>query len=310
MAFPIAAGSVSYSGTFIPELWSPKLIEKFYDASVLAAISNTDYEGELSSQGDKVIIRTIPTLQINDYQSGQTLTNQRPQSNVVELLIDKGKYWSAVLDDVQKIQSDIELMDMWASDASEQMKIAVDTDVLGTLDDTWNATSGSGGVIATNSGTAAGRVSANINLGSQASPVTVTKADVLDYIVDHGLVLDEANIPEQGRALVMPAWMCAMLKKSDLKDASLTGDGASVLRNGRIGMIDRFTIYMSNLLPKTGANYSIYSVHKNALTFAAQLTKVESLRAESTFGNIMRGLMVYGYKVVDPTAMTVGVVTK
>ncbi len=310
MAYPTAAGSVSYSGTFIPEIWSPKLVEKFYDASVLAAISNTDYEGEIRSQGDKVKIRTIPTLQINDYQSGQNLTLQRPQSNNIELLIDKGKYWAAVLDDVQKVQADIELMDMWSADASEQMKISVDTDVLASLDDTWAATSGNGGAIATNSGTTAGRVSASIDLGSQASPVTLTKVNIIDYVIDHNLVLDEANIPEQGRSLILPAWACAMLKKSDLKDASLTGDGTSVLRNGRIGMIDRTTIYCSNLLPKTGSNYSIYGAHKNALTFASQLTNMETLRAESTFGEIMRGLMVYGFKVVDPTAMTVGVVTK
>ena len=95
MAYPIAAASVvspAYSGTFIPQIWSSKLIEKFYAATVLSAISNTDYEGEIKGQGDLVKIRTTPTLIINDYTSGQTLTNQRPASSVVELLIDKGKY--------------------------------------------------------------------------------------------------------------------------------------------------------------------------------------------------------------------------
>ena len=307
MSYPVAGGSVSYSGTFIPEIWSGKLVAKYYDASVLAAISNTDYEGEISAEGDKVIIRTVPSLVINDYSSGQNLTLQRPTSSKVELLIDKGKYWAAVLDDVQKVQADIALMDMWASDASEQMKIALDTDVLATIDDQ--------GATVTTSGLYAGRISGDgasvgINLGSAAAPVTLTKANVIDYVIDHNLVLDEANIPEQGRYLVLPAWACAMLKKSDLKDASLTGDGTSVLRNGRIGMIDRTTIYNSNLLPAAASKYTVYGGHKSALTFAAQLTKVETLRAESTFGDIMRGLMVYGFKVVDPTAMTVGIITK
>ncbi len=133
MAYPIAAGSTSYSGTFIPEIWSKKLIEKFYASTVLTAISNTNYEGEIRSQGDKVKIRTIPTLNINDYKSGDNLINQRPTSSNVELLIDKGKYWSAIVDDVQDVQSDIGLMNMWAQDAAEQMKIAIDTDVLGLL---------------------------------------------------------------------------------------------------------------------------------------------------------------------------------
>lgn len=294
MAYPIAAGTVSYSGTFIPEIWSKKLIEKFYDATVLTQISNTNYEGEIRSQGDKVKIRTIPSLQINDYKSGQTLVNQRPESNIVELLIDKGKYWSAIVDDVQDVQSDIGLMNMWASDASEQMKITVDTDVLGSI---------VADVAAANKGATAGRVSGNINLGTTGSALALDRTNILDTIIDMAQVLDEQNRPETGRFLVMPFWATALLKKSDIKDASLTGDGTSPLRNGRIGMIDRFTIYQSNNLRKvldTGANcFDIIAGVKQGLTFASQLTKTESLRAESTFGNIMRGLQVYGFKVID-----------
>lgn len=299
MAFPYAAGSVSYSGTFIPEIWSAKLIEKFYDATVLAAISNTNYEGEIKQQGDKVKIRTIPSLQINDYQSGQTLVNQRPTSSVVELLIDKGKYWSAIVDDVQEVQADINLMNMWADDASEQMKIAVDTDVLAAF---------AAAVGSANKGATAGRISSAYNLGTSGSPVTLTKANVLDYIVDMGTVLDEQNVPETGRWLILPAWATGMIKKSDLKDASITGDSQSVMRNGRLGIIDRFTLYGSNLLPKytdgSDTTYDIIAGHKNGLTFASQLIKTEKLRAESTFGDIMRGLQVYGYKMIDSTMVT------
>lgn len=305
MAYPYAAGTVSYSGTFIPEIWSGKLIEKFYDATVLTAISNTNYEGEIRNQGDKVKIRTIPTLQINSYESGQTLVNQRPTSNIVELLIDKGKYWSAVVDDVQDVQSDIGLMNMWAQDASEQMKINIDTDVLGNI-----VTD----VDAKNKGNTAGRISSSLVLGASGSPVQLTKTNVVDFIIDMGQALDEQNIPETGRFLVLPFWASALLKKSDLKDASLTGDGTSPLRNGRLGMIDRFTLYQSNNLTKVTDGsvqaYDILAGHKNGLTFASQLTKTESLRAESTFGNIMRGLQVYGYKVIDGTALVRGYVYK
>jgi len=299
MAYPHASGTVSYSGTFIPEIWSKKLIEKFYDATVLTAISNTDYEGEIRSQGDMVKIRTIPTLTINDYSSGQTLVNQRPESEIVELLIDKGKYWSAIVDDVQDIQADLELMNMWAGDASEQMKIRVDTEVLGSIVPDFAAE---------NKGAAAGRISGNINLGATGSPLAVTKSNILDTILDMGQVLDEQNRPETGRFLVMPYWATTLLKKSDIKDASLTGDGSSPLRNGRVGMIDRFEIYQSNNLPKVvdGGNnaFNFIAGVKNGLTFASQLTKTESLRAESTFGNIMRGLQVYGYKVIDGKSLT------
>jgi hypothetical protein len=299
MAFPHAAGTVSYSGTFIPEIWSKKLIEKFYDATVLTAISNTNYEGEIRSQGDLVKIRTIPTLTINDYQSGQTLVNQRPESEIVELLIDKGKYWSAIVDDVQDVQSDLELMNMWANDASEQMKIRIDTEVLGSIVPDFHEE---------NKGTAAGRISGNINLGETGAPLEVNRDNILDVILDMGQCLDEQNRPETGRFLVMPYWATTLLKKSDLKDASLTGDSQTPLRNGRVGMVDRFTIYQSNNLPKvndsgSSAFYFMGGID-NGLTFASQLTKTESLRAESTFGNIMRGLQVYGYKVIDGRSLT------
>lgn len=294
MPFPIAPGSVSYSGTFIPEIWSKKLIEKFYDSTVLTAISNTNYEGEIRNQGDKVIIRTIPSLSINDYKSGQTLTNQRPESTNVELLIDKGKYWSAIVDDVQDIQSDIGLMNMWAQDASEQMKITIDSQVLGSIVPD---------IGSNNKGATAGRISGNIDLGATGAAISVTKTSVLDYILDMGQVLDEQNRPETGRFLVLPFWATTLLKKSDIKDASLTGDSSTPLRNGRIGMIDRFTIYQSNNLPFVvdGADnaFNFIGGVKQGLTFASQLTKTETLRAESTFGNIMRGLQVFGYKVID-----------
>lgn len=305
MAFPKSAALPQYSGTFIPEIWSKKLIEKFYDSTVLSAISNTMYEGEIKNQGDKVIIRTIPSLAINDYQSGQNLVNQRPESSTVELLIDKGKYWSAIVDDVQEVQADIAMMNMWAQDASEQMKIAIDTQVLANIYPD---------IGASNKGTAAGRISGNINLGTTTAgnSVYVTKADILDYILNMGQVLDEQNRPETGRFLVLPYWATTLLKLSDIKDASLTGDGTTPLRNGRVGMIDRFTIYQSNNLPHyTDGNnepFYVFAGVKSGLTFASQLVKTETLRAESTFGNIMRGLQVYGFKVIDGDCLVGGVI--
>lgn len=298
--YPIATGNPDYSGTFIPEVWSGKLIENFYDATVLAAISNTDYEGEIRKYGDTVNIRTTPEIEIKEYKKGQTLELSKPEAPKIQLLIDQGEYFACVEDDVDKIQSDIAMMDMWTKDASERMKIRVDSKVLGSI---------AGDVAAINRGATAGRISGNINLGTATSAVAITKENVLDFIVDLGTVLDEANAPEDNRYLVIPAKMAGMIKKSDLKDASLTGDSTSVLRNGRLGMIDRFTLYMSHNLPNTGGKFSIYAGHKMGLTFASQMTNMESLRAETTFGNIVRGLQVYGFKVVKPEALALGVVT-
>jgi len=279
MAYPNAAGRPQYSGNFIPEIWSGKLIENFYDATVLAAISNTDYEGEIRAYGDTVNI---------------------PDKAKLQLLIDKGEYFSCIEDDVDKVQSDINLMDTWTKDASEKMKIKIDQRVLtDMLPD----------ISALNKGASAGRITGNINLGTTGSPVAITKTNVLEYIIDMGTVLDEANAPESDRFLVIPAKMAGFIKKSDLKDASITGDAQSVIRNGRLGMIDRFTIYMSHNLSVSSGKFSLISGHRMGFTFASQMTNMETIRSESTFGNIVRGLQVYGYKVVKPEALTHGIVT-
>jgi hypothetical protein len=290
---PAAAGHPAYSGTFIPEIWSGKLVEKFYDATVFGEIANTDYEGEIANQGDKVNIRTTPTITIRDYQKGGTLITERPESPNVVLNIDKAKYFSFLVDSIDRYQSDINLMDDWAGDAGEQMKITIDTDILGAIYADANSK---------NKGTTAGRKSSAYNLGTTGSPVALTAANILQYITACAAVADEQNWPESGRWLVMPAWMRWIMMQSDLKNASLAGDETSILRNGRIGMIDRFMMYVSNNVTSvTDGAYTAYHVlfgHKSGLTFASQMTEMDSLKAESTFGTLVRGLNVYGYKVV------------
>ena len=261
MAYPVAGagttppiyptGSLTpnpaYSGTFIPVLWSTKLIEKFYASTVLAAISNTDYEGEIKNKGDKVVIRTKPTITIKDYRSDGLLEIERPASNIIELPIDKGKYFNLILDDVMEIQADLNMMNMWSDDAAQQFKIVVDREVLlGLL----------GQAAAKNKGLTAGLISNNVNLGVTGTPIQVVarnpagtagKVEIVDLLVRLGQVLDEQNIPETGRWIVLPAWISSQIKMSELRDASLTGDSVSILRNGRLGMVDRFTIYVSRI---------------------------------------------------------------
>ena len=305
MSYPVSPGNPNYSGNFIPEIWSGKLIENFYDATVLAAISNTNYEGEIRQYGDTVNIRTTPEITIRDYVKGQALTVENPDKPKVQLVIDKGEYFACVEDDVNKVQSDINLMDTWSKDASERMKIKIDQRVLTDI---------LPGIATTNKGATAGEQSASFNLGTTGSPLTVTKdgaggtTAVTDLIVDMGTVLDEANAPEADRFLVIPAKMAGLIKKSELKDASLSGDSMSVLRNGRLGMIDRFTIYVSHNLYVSSGKYNIIGGHKMGFTFASQMTNMETIRSETTFGNIIRGLQVYGYKVIKGEALTTSVI--
>ncbi len=202
MSFPVASGRTQYSGNFIPEIWSGKLQAKFYKTTVFSEISNNDWEGEIKGQGDKVHIRTIPTITINSYAKGDNLTNQVPTSAPIELLIDQGKYFAVVLDDVDAVQTDVKLMDMFTNDATEQMKIAIDAQILDGV---------KAAAAAANKGATAGVISGNVNLGTDTSPRAVTKANIIDLILDAGQVLDEQNVPESGRWLDIQSWMAAMI---------------------------------------------------------------------------------------------------
>jgi hypothetical protein len=298
--YPVSPGHPDYTDSgsrFIPEIWSGKMLEKLYLYTVFGEISNTDYEGEIKNYGDTVIVRTTPDITINDYVIGQNLTYQRPESTPLEMVIDKGKYYAFACDDIVQKQSDIKLMNDWSEDAGRQMGITIDHDILSWAKDYPHAS---------NKDNAAGADSGDILLGASGAYLQLTKANIMEVIVDCGLVLDEQKIPEQNRWMVLPPWAAATLKKSDLKDASMMGDGTSVLRNGRLGTIDRFTLYSSLNLetygtaPKTW--YAMFG-HPMAISFASQMTKTETLRAESTFGDLVRGLNVYGRKVFHPEAL-------
>jgi hypothetical protein len=370
-----SSANPAYSGIFIPTIWSGKFVEKFYDATVLGAIATTDYEGEIRNFGDTVNIRTHPTITISPYQVDQALNVQRPSSPLVTLQINQGAYFNTVLDDVMQIQADVDLLSNWADNASEQMKVYVDTQIL-TVTSIGNNVAGASSIVLTGGGGVnmaypAGRLSQSINLGASTNstifvgsskyfgaPLWLARAAqtsgaatvyglttgtgdgfsklsakaILDFIIDAGLVLDEQRVPETGRWIVLPAWAAAMVKRSAFQQAYLTGDAVSIARNGRLGMIDRFTVYVSNLLPiGTGAGagtagassaasaalgtslatgeYGVYFGHSLGLTFASQMTKVETLRSESTFGTLMRGLQVWGFQVINATLVGYAVIS-
>ena len=267
---------------FIPEVFSKLLQAKFYSKSILPEISNTDYEGEISGQGDKIVVRTVPAVTINDYAG--TITTQELTTAKVEMLIDKAKYYSFKVDDVLAAQADINMLEAASTDASEGMRIAVETDVLSSA------------------------VTGATTIGAQT---TITSSNILEEILTLSKTLDELNIPEEGRFIVLSPEFISMLKQSELRQAYLTGDATSPLRNGLVGMVDRFKVFQSNMVytPAAGgdAGYThVLAGHPKALSFASQFTNTETVRMESTFGDQVRGLKVYGSKVITPNALCVG----
>lgn len=273
----MAAFPTGGAANFVPEIFSKKLQAKFYASSVLPMISNTDYEGEISGQGDKVIIRTVPNVTVADYTG--TISYQDVTTSNIELLIDKAKSYAFKVDDIQRAQSDIAYWTEASKDASESMRIAVETDFL-----------------------------ANVVTGatSTVDDGAVTASTILDAVLEAARRMDELNIPDSDRFILLPPWAIEMLKKSDLKLAYLTGDSASPIRNGVVGNIDRFKVMSSNLLSvdssggaDDGKTFCLAG-HPKFATFASQFVKTETVRLESTFGDGVRGLKVYGYKVVTP----------
>lgn len=281
MNFTVANGGWVANGAagFVPDIFSKKLQAKFYAASVLEQVTNNDYEGEISGQGSKVVIRTVPSITVANYTG--TISYQDVTTSTIELLVDKAKSYAFKVDDVLKAESDISFWDEAARDASEQMRIAVETDVLGNI--------------------VAGVASGNV----VDVTTTPTASNILDPILEAARILDEDNIPDSDRYLVVSPKVIELLKKSDLKFAYLTGDSASPLRNGKVGMIDRFTVYQSNLLAAGSGGDAgkrlCLAGHKKFACFASQFTNTETVRLESSFGDGVRGLKVYGYKVVNPT---------
>ncbi len=293
-------GTINYN----PEIYSGKLVEKFYKTTVFGEIASTDYEGEIAGMGANVIIRTVPDVTVSDYVIGQGLTPQYPSRNSVTLSIDKAKSFNVALSTVDSRQSDLDMADIFANDGSIQLRIAADADMLEVIP---------ADVDADNQGTTAGQDSNDIDLGSAAVPRQLSAANVVELFTDMGQVLDEQNVSDEGRWAVVPPWLVNLVKNSDLKIASLAGDGVSILRNGKIGEIDRFTIYQSrNVLRQTSPASCSYVPfgHSAGLTFAAQIVECQMIDNPNDFGYLIRGLMVYGYEVIEPQYLGTAIVAK
>lgn len=324
MTFPVQAPfntNPAYTGSFIPTLWSGKLLTKFYSNTMMSEICNTDYEGELKNQGDTIRIRLAPSISISDYTVGQNLSYEVPTPIFQDMQVNKGKYFGVQVNDVLAYQSDMNLMNMFTEDAAKQLKISIENEVF------FNSFV-TEGPDAANEGSTAGKISAAYDLGSDIAPVDqATPENVLKAILRMSTVLDEQNVPEDGRWLVMSPFDRHLLMQSTLAQAYFTGDASSTIRTGKVGMIDRFTVYVSNLLPRGAAGKalvaglsdpatggtvtnaklrrSMIAGTKHATSFAMTINKTEPLRNQTDFGDIVRGLAVYGRKVVKPEALVV-----
>ena len=292
-------GDANGTPWYIPRLFAKKVLYDFYKSTVWMDVTNTDYEGEFKKQGDTIRIRMAPEMTVNDYIKGKTLSYEVPAENATTMTIAYGKYVAFQVDDIDTVQMDVDLMNMYATDASERLKIQVDVDVL---------TQMGTGAHASNTGNTAGLISGNIALGAAGDPtnIHVDRTNALDKIVDLNQALDEQNIPQMDRFVIIPAWYASRLKLSDIKAADFTGDNTGVVRTGLIGMIDGCKVYVNNSVYSTATGETEYHVvcgTKLATSFALQLSKVDQLKIPTSFGEYWRTLWVYGIKVVRSEAI-------
>lgn len=256
---------------FVPELWSSSLLTAFRKDFVFSPLVNRNYEGEVANQGDTVKIQTPVTIPVAARSGSITYTT--PTSTTQSLLIDQDYEWAFQVEDLEKVQSNVNLITTYVEEGSISMADQIDGDIASLY------TAGTAGDVA----------------------ITLASGDMYDAVVDAGKNLNENNVPTTGRWLVVsPAGYASLLKNDKFIHATAQGD--SVIRNASIGMVGGFSVYMSNNTVLATTQKYMYG-HTSAITWAGQLQNFEALRDKDNWNDHVRARMVWGRKVVRPTAL-------
>lgn len=271
---------------FIPTIWSARLLRHLDKKHVYANLLNRDYEGEIKSYGDTVKINQIGDVTIKDFQKGKDIdTPEELSGDQLMLTIDQGKYFNFGIEDVDAAQVNPKLMDKAMMRAAYGMNDVTDRFAANLL--------------------YVGADAVNV-LGTDASPIVPTASDAYDTLVDLSTLLTEANVPMDGRWVVVPAWFHGLL----LKDKRFVGNGTdynkAILEGGEVGVASGFRVSLSNNVPNTeGAKYKIIAGTNEAGSYAEQILKTEAYRPEKRFSDAVKGLHVYGAKVLQPKCLAV-----
>ena len=263
---------------FIPEIWSANLLQPLQNAEVFGSVVNHDYEGDISNVGDTVHITTLANVTVGDYTAHTDIKIEALTDTQQSLLIDQSKYFGFEVDDVEKRQAANDVIAPATANAAYQLADAADKYISKLLAD-------------------------GADSGNKLPAVTsVDPAKLYDTIVDLGVKLDEANVPSEGRWVVVnPAQYGLLLKDTRFINASDAAHGT--LLNGIVGEAAGFSVRKSNNIPTAEAVATIIAGSNIAATFAEQITSVEATRKEKGFADIVKGLHLYGAKVVRPKAL-------
>ena len=269
--------------TFIPELWSARLLQGLEKSHVATNLVNRDYEGQIRNQGDKVNINTLSDVAIKTYTPNSDIASPDDLTTTKQQLeITEADYFNIQLDDVDRVQAAGELMDTAMRNVAYKMNDRTDSFILGKI--------------------ASGVDSGNI-IGTTASPVQVTKNNIYESIIEMRTKLDKANVPTSGRTIVIPPEIYALLLQDERFVKSDAVAGQNVLVNGLVGRVAGFDVFESNNVVYDTDNkfWKVTAQVRTATTFAEQIVKTEAYRMEKRFSDAVKGLHVYGAKVTDGT---------
>jgi len=267
---------------FIPTLWSSRLIQHLDKAHVLVNRCNRYYEGEIREYGDTVKIGQIGDITVANYAPNETeVTPEQLSGAQTLLLIDKAKYFAFKIDDVDQAQTKPKLMDDAMQRAAYGLADSVDSALANLYGE------------------------AGQSITTQSS--TCNSANILEAVGACQQVLDEYNVPAEGRWMVIPPWFHTKLAIARILQTDGSVDANKTWENGYVGRVMGFDLYVSNNLYTTGTapvyTTRVLAGHPRAISFAEQIVSVEAFRQEKAFSDAVKGLHVYGYKVLQPNAL-------
>ena len=343
MAFTSAAGYGNLpNGNFSPVIYSKQVQLAFRKAAVCEAITNSDYFGEIAAMGDSVKIIKEPEITVKAYERGTTITPQDLDDEDFSLTIDKANYFAFKVDDIEEAHSHVNFQSLASDRAAYRLADQFDQDVLGYLagykqsaigssGDTVNdIVNGSNAVGSTtdellasmkldasdfNGGSGGDAIAILPRTGSGAAPTNAGDANPLQVIARMSRLLDQQNVDTQGRWLVLDPVFIEVLKDEDSRLFNSDFGGAGLMNGVVSNNIHGFTVYTSNNLPQigsgssfSGANSSvnfgvIVAGHQSAVATAEQINKTETYRDPDSFADIVRGMHLYGRKILRPEAL-------
>lgn len=271
---------------FIPTVWSARILQQLDKALVYGqtGVVNRDYEGEIREAGSTVKIASIGDITVADYTRDTDIGDPQILTDTEQMLvIDQQKYFNFYVDSIDRAQTNINVMDEAMQRAAYGLRDKADQYIAALMD---------------------AAVPSGNKIGSTTTPVIPTATTAYEYLVDLATKLDEANVPTEGRWCVVPPWFHGLMLKDPRFVAAGSMQTDQRIANGEVGEAAGFRILKSNNVPNlTGTKYRIIAGHPIATSYAEQILDVQSYKPEKRFGDAVKGLHVYGAKVLRPAAL-------